>query len=410
MWTFGKYGFTSAVAYDPKKDWAKDSPFKKIVKESDTHILVRARIEADLEDVRDRVLPSMQIVEQPSADYSFRAVIPRSLFKKYLALMVDAIDYDSHFKEVAEKHGHGVKGADRHSAMMKVWTAMAALQPHTPYSGAYSSGGWWNDDDSSGYTGKGSGYGSTYSGGGKSTTPVTTSGKVATPKGSGPISKGAKDMETFLDDYVDSNGELTYRSGNGPRTGFKVQDKVEGYFGTGVVTHVRESSRGGADTVTVKPDEKNKKVANFLSNFLVPAGLAEKYAMAFTYGDDEDGIEIVLEGDVLDDSLTGEDGLPLLTMEEVYDIIHDQKYDLTEFSPEDFRLFDDHAFELVTRLMEAHGTEATVSHDDLNKVYDEIRWEISTPEFKAAWIKKGDEVPAKHEAEAIKIVLEDVTS
>lgn len=398
MWVFGKYGFTSAVAYDPTKDREKTSPFRDIAKQPGTHILLRARIEADLEDVRDRVLPTMVIDEQPSADYSYRAVLPRSVFKKYLALMVDEIDYDSHFKEVAEKHGKGVSGSSRHSAYMKVWSALASLQKHSPYGGGgfgygggYSSGTDWYGG---GGTSKGSG----------STTSKSGSGKKSAPfagVGSGSLRPGSADMESFLDDFVSSEGTISYRAGGGPRMGYKPGDRVEGYFGFGTVESIVKHGAVGkaADTVLVKPDDTKKKPATFMSNFLIPEGIAAKYG----FDADADAEADVIDGtSILDKDPTN--GVQV-TLEQAWDFLFDINCELSKIATSDYQDFNDDAFEFITRLMERHGKDATLSTQQVSEVYDEICWEIGSDAYKVAWVNSDREIPAKYENEAVKVAL-----
>lgn len=136
MWIFTKRAFLSVVAYDPKKDLEKDSPFKKIAKNNKTHVLVRARVLEDIEDLK-LVLPSVKIVDDIVADYKYRSVISRKIWDKYLLLASSEIDYDSHFKEVVR--ANATQPQKRYSAMMSVWSAMIQLQPFGKGSWGYSS-------------------------------------------------------------------------------------------------------------------------------------------------------------------------------------------------------------------------------------------------------------------------------
>ena len=133
MWLMSKTGFVSVVAYDPRKDI--DDTFVSHTSNKTSHVLVRARVEEDLFDLK-RVVPNVQIEKDTSADYHWRAVIKRKDFKKWLAMQADEINYDSHFKEVAEKHSKGVTGTQRHSVYMSVWSALMRLQKSAPYSGS----------------------------------------------------------------------------------------------------------------------------------------------------------------------------------------------------------------------------------------------------------------------------------
>jgi hypothetical protein len=125
MWVFTQRGFVSVVEYDPKVDKHAGSPFKGLTNRRGSHVLVRSRVRNDLEDVR-RVVPNMRIYDDNSADYKYRAVIKRKDFNKWLTLSADEIDYDSHFKEAAQKNSKGATG--RYSAYMGVWGILNRLQ------------------------------------------------------------------------------------------------------------------------------------------------------------------------------------------------------------------------------------------------------------------------------------------
>jgi hypothetical protein len=142
MWVFTRKGFYSVVAYDPKQDKETKSPFKKIAKSKFTHVLVRARVKEDLEDLR-KVVPNVKVVDDVIADYKYRAVISRRQWKKFLDLAVDDIDYDSHFKEVM-RAGDKHQPQARYEAVSKVWSAMIQLQPVGAWasSGTTPTGGW----------------------------------------------------------------------------------------------------------------------------------------------------------------------------------------------------------------------------------------------------------------------------
>jgi hypothetical protein len=133
---FEQRSFLSVVAYNPAKD-IKDSEHKAIAEASEEPkggwLLVRARLIEDLEAVQTRVGQDIFIRTDRYADYSFRALMSRELFKEYLSLAVDDIDYGAHFKEASR--AVSAHSAARYSAMMSVWSTMAALQPYTPYAG-----------------------------------------------------------------------------------------------------------------------------------------------------------------------------------------------------------------------------------------------------------------------------------
>jgi hypothetical protein len=86
-------------------------------------LLVRARRKGDIE----RVFPYATVVVSAKTDYRFRAVVKRWSVVRALARSVRSIDY-SNFKD-------SVKDPMLHDAYLKVWNAMADLQPTKPYAG-----------------------------------------------------------------------------------------------------------------------------------------------------------------------------------------------------------------------------------------------------------------------------------
>lgn len=334
-------------------DRNKSSKFPQIAKQADTHLLVRARIEEDM-DMLKKVVPSLHVETDPSADYSFRAVVTRKQFKKFLAEAVDGITYDSHFKEVADKNSTGSKG--RYAAMMSVWSSMARLQPYSPYSGYY------RGPEGSKSTTKGSGY----------VSPFGVDAKKKTSAVAGP---GFGDMDSFMEAWNDGE-PVGFRSGQGPRTGFAVGDEVEGYFGSGVVQEV-SSSEGKADLVRVTyKDGDKERTSTYLSNYLIPAGLEEV---------------VVLEDE--------EDDEDLYDLEWMLDSLLRDK-DPNSFDPDLLGMLDDDAFELLTRLQEKQGEAEKVSQEVINEVYEDVLWESADDETKKRLIADSA-VPEKHVAEAM---------
>lgn len=136
IWLFTDRGFISAVAFDPILD-NKNTRSKRQVKSwGPRPVLVRARVEVHLEQLRP-FWSKLKIEKDDSADYEFRAIMPRSRWNDFILAAGDSIDYDSHFKEVVKKRSPG-SSADKsalYSAMLRVWSAMADLQPDAPYSG-----------------------------------------------------------------------------------------------------------------------------------------------------------------------------------------------------------------------------------------------------------------------------------
>lgn len=152
MWVFTQHGFYSVVAAKPSKD--RSGKLKKMgVTSDDTHVLVRARVKEDLEDLKTNYMPDLEIFTETGADYSHRCYMTRQEWKGILAVTVDELDYDSHFKEASRDGSKGAPG--RYSAYMGVWSELARLQDTKPYSGSYSGSTWtsstpqhpsWDDD------------------------------------------------------------------------------------------------------------------------------------------------------------------------------------------------------------------------------------------------------------------------
>lgn len=129
MWVFTRDGFYSVVEYDPSKDKARHSPFVKFAKGRGTHLLVRARAREHLEALRV-VVKKLKIEEDVTADYMYRCVIPRKKWRQYVDDQIEAIDYDSHFKEVVKAAQPKHLSQDVYHAMMDVWVDMLKIQPY----------------------------------------------------------------------------------------------------------------------------------------------------------------------------------------------------------------------------------------------------------------------------------------
>lgn len=97
MWVFLNDSFVSVVEHRDEKDV----------------LLVRSRIQGDIE----KLVPEATVFEDPSADYRYRALVPRELFQEAMSRAVDKVDYPN-FKG-------SVSDARRHQAYMNVWSAMA---------------------------------------------------------------------------------------------------------------------------------------------------------------------------------------------------------------------------------------------------------------------------------------------
>lgn len=369
MWNFTKYGFTSVVAYDPTKDKKPDSPFPKIAKQAGTHLLVRARIKADLDQLK-RVVPSLVIDTDAGADYAYRAVITRSHMKKFMCLMVDEIDYDSHFKEAARDNSPLAPG--RYQAMMGVWGEMAKLQDISPWSGGNR--GWtstYGSSKSSKDSGKDSGSAGLPIEGDQSFWDQLDAAHSEPPE-----QQGAPTVDDFMADPGFYGGKDAWRTGSGPRTGYKPGDKVYGFAGQSTVTKVETRRNGKSDLVVVKRPSKVGKsdvTGTYASNYLVPD---------------------------LTDYLTAAKPERNITLDGAYDLILNNRSAKVE--AEILTRLDDHAFELVTRMQEREGEYST---NALDESYSEIQWEMSDADEKRRIASQGT-VPAKYEAEAQQVLNE----
>ncbi|TRZ89140.1 MAG: hypothetical protein D4R84_18280 [Rhodocyclaceae bacterium] len=106
MWIFLPDSFVSVVAD----------------RNDDSRLLVRGRQPGDVEAFLAPVtLPTeCSVSETPGADYRFRAFVPREVVARAVVAHAASIDY-SNFKNT-------VREAARHSAYMRVWSAMSAYQ------------------------------------------------------------------------------------------------------------------------------------------------------------------------------------------------------------------------------------------------------------------------------------------
>src|SRR4051794_37474035 len=91
MWLFTSIGFFSVVAYDAHPDTFK----------------VRARARQDLEALRERYLPDLEIVESDHTDYRFRAFVLRDEWTHAAQALAADIDYPNFKSVVAERQGNG---------------------------------------------------------------------------------------------------------------------------------------------------------------------------------------------------------------------------------------------------------------------------------------------------------------
>jgi hypothetical protein len=106
MWIMTNKAFVSLVAKAPA---------------GPDQLLARARVRAHLADL----FPDAKIIESDGTDYRFRAVVSRDEVAEVLSAAARGVDYRN-FKD-------SVKDRPYHDALMRVWSAMAALQPFGAY-------------------------------------------------------------------------------------------------------------------------------------------------------------------------------------------------------------------------------------------------------------------------------------
>jgi hypothetical protein len=110
MWLFTKIGFFSVVKCDDRKPLC---------------VTVRARVREHLEalgvEFRAKFKSdAFQIIENPTADYRYRAFMTRCQWSRLARRLSCAIDYGN-FKSAVEPGRY-------HDAMYAVWTTMRRLQ------------------------------------------------------------------------------------------------------------------------------------------------------------------------------------------------------------------------------------------------------------------------------------------
>jgi hypothetical protein len=87
-------------------------------------LMVRARRPGDIE----KVFTEAKVTEYTASDYHYRAAIKKEALQAALCGEVDRVSY-SNFK-------NSVDDKPLHDAYLKVWHAMAVLQPQRPYAGS----------------------------------------------------------------------------------------------------------------------------------------------------------------------------------------------------------------------------------------------------------------------------------
>lgn len=102
MWIFLNDAFLSVVAHDQRPD----------------HLHVRGRLPGDIE----RTFPGVPVTETPTADYRFRADIPRATVARVLADRIEGIDYPNYKNSIA------YSDSVRRKTSGAVWQVMADAQ------------------------------------------------------------------------------------------------------------------------------------------------------------------------------------------------------------------------------------------------------------------------------------------
>lgn len=98
-----------------------DAFFSIVSKDCAPHqLMVRARRRRDI----PKVFPNARVTESKASDYQFRAVVTREAITAAMAAEIERINYPN-FKDV-------VRDQALHDAYLRVWTAMAQIQPGRP--------------------------------------------------------------------------------------------------------------------------------------------------------------------------------------------------------------------------------------------------------------------------------------
>lgn len=100
MWVFLNDAFLSIVAH-------RDQPGQ---------LMVRARFPGDIE----RTFDAVDVAHTPTADYAYRAVLPKKVVAEAMARAVEDVDYPNFKDSVFEN--------DRHLVYLGVWSRMKDAQ------------------------------------------------------------------------------------------------------------------------------------------------------------------------------------------------------------------------------------------------------------------------------------------
>lgn len=100
------------------------SAVRKPADEARGTVTIRARVRADLVELRDNYLPGLSPIESGGGtDYAFRTVAKADDFAGACAAMAKAVDYRNY-----KDHVSAVKGRARASVHGRLWSALLSLQ------------------------------------------------------------------------------------------------------------------------------------------------------------------------------------------------------------------------------------------------------------------------------------------
>lgn len=106
MWLFTARGFFSVVA--------KGEPGQ---------LQIRARVRADLDNLRQAIPRLGPTLELPGHDYAFRALIQKAELSRAIPRLIEEINYSNFKSEI------GREDPEREKVYHKVWDVMYRLQP-----------------------------------------------------------------------------------------------------------------------------------------------------------------------------------------------------------------------------------------------------------------------------------------
>lgn len=170
MWIISKDGYQSIVEYQPHfilpktrkeaygKLTAEERKLGRAYKPATqkmlgSHLLVRARINADLDKLEKFAAERNSITirtTDKAADYHYRMIVDRTIVGAYFGDLIAKLDYASHVKEVVRDNAPPSEGYhSRYSGMFDIWDATSRWQKDAPYSGGkWSRGSYSGSKDS----------------------------------------------------------------------------------------------------------------------------------------------------------------------------------------------------------------------------------------------------------------------